>query len=73
MPPPRDTTAQAYAIQTAILRSLTPAEKFQAACEMSNFTHELALAGLRRQRPELTESELPRVLAELLYPPRKAR
>ena len=65
--PPRDTTARAHAIQTAIHRALSPAAKFRAAVEMSDFTHKLAEAGLRQRRPDCAASDVPRLLAETLY------
>jgi len=65
--PVRDTTARAQAIQTAIFRSLRPAERFRSAIEMSDFTHKLAEAGLRQRRPECDEDQIPRLLAEILY------
>ena len=66
--PPRDTSERAYAIQTTILRSLSPAQRFKSAVEMSDFTHELALAGLRMRRSDCTDANINRLLAETLFP-----
>lgn len=68
---PRDTSAQAHAIQMAILRSFTPAQRFQAAVEMSDFTHKLAVAGLRMRRPDCTDANVNRLLAESLFPQKR--
>jgi len=71
--PPRDTSSRAHAIQISILRSLTPAERFQSAVEMSDFTHKLAIAGLRGRRPDCTDANVNRLLAETLFQPRGRR
>ncbi|HUP60812.1 MAG TPA: hypothetical protein VNA69_10380 [Thermoanaerobaculia bacterium] len=34
---------------------------------MSNFTHELAAAGLKRRNPLCSEAEVRRLLVEILY------
>jgi len=66
--PPRDTSKRAYEIHTAILRSLSPGQKFKSAVEMSDFTHKLALAGLRTRRSDCTDANVNRLLAETLFP-----
>jgi hypothetical protein len=66
--PPRDSSDRAYAIQTAIFRSLTNRERFEAAVELSNFTHQLAIAGLRARRSDCTDENINRLLAEALFP-----
>jgi len=70
---PRDTTARAYEIQTEIFRSLTSGQRFWAAVELSDFTHKLAEAGLRMRRPDCTEANIQRLLAEELFPERRRR
>jgi hypothetical protein len=71
MMPPGDVTAAAYELQTSILRDQTPAEKFRAAVEMSDFTHRLALAGVRERHPGCPEEQVARILADELYPQRR--
>jgi len=65
--PIRDVSVAAQALQAAIHRRQTPAQRLRTAMEMSDFTHELALAGVKRRNPACTESEATRVLAEILY------
>jgi hypothetical protein len=59
---------RAYAVYTAIVRSLTPGQRFKAAVEMSDFTHKLAAAGLRLRRTDCTDENVNRLLAETLFP-----
>lgn len=68
---PLDTTPRAYEIQTEILRRQTPEQRFQAAIELSDMVHDLALAGLRADHPELSERELIHLLVERWYGVRK--
>jgi hypothetical protein len=69
--PPLDATPRALAIQTAIHRAQSADTKFRTAMEMSDFTHELVKAALRKERPELTETELQCALIERLYGERR--
>lgn len=62
-----DTTAEAAAVQTAVQRRLGSVGRFRAAVEMSELTRELAAAGLRARRPDLTEAEVRRELILQLY------
>jgi hypothetical protein len=63
-----DTTAKAHAIQVAIHRRLTPAERLRQAMDMSDAVRHFAVAGLRLRHPEYSETEITRALIELLYP-----
>jgi len=65
--PPRDTTAAAQALQASIHRRQTPAQRLRSAIEMSDFTHNLALAGLKLRNPTCTETDATFLLAEILY------
>jgi hypothetical protein len=69
--PPRDVSAEVYAIQLSILRAQTPAQKFRAAVEMSDFAHRLAQTGLRERHPDCTDENVGRMLAEEIYPQRQ--
>lgn len=43
------------------------AGRLRIALELSDFTHSLAIAGIRRRHPELSDEDARRKLAELLY------
>jgi len=62
-----DTNPEAAAIQAEIFRRMTPEQRVRLACEMSEGMRDVALAGLRSRRPELTEDELARELMRLMY------
>jgi hypothetical protein len=53
----RDTTAEAQSIQDEIHRKMGPERRFELAWELSLLAREFALAGIRRDHPEFTESE----------------
>jgi len=59
---PRDTTEKAAAVVAELNRALGPERRFLQALELSDTLRELAKAGLRSRRPELTEEELLRAL-----------
>jgi hypothetical protein len=65
--PPRDTTPEAKAIQIAAFQRQTPAERLRSAIELSDFTHRLALAGLKLRHPDCSDDQANRLLAEELY------
>lgn len=65
--PPRDTSKEAAEIQLEIQRQLGPSGRLELVNEMSDFARELAMAGLRRRRPDLNEEELHRELILCLY------
>ena len=67
MPLPLDTTADAAALHEESLRQLGPAGRLRIALELSDLTHAMAVAGIRRRHPELSEEEARRRLAEILY------
>ena len=64
---PRDTTAAAAALHEQAYRELGPAGRLRIALELSDFTHTLAVAGIRRRNPEYSEEDARRKLAEVLY------
>lgn len=63
----RDTSPKAAAVQQAIFRRMTPEQRLWLALEMSESMRDIALAGLRSRRPELSEAELSRELIRLMY------
>jgi hypothetical protein len=64
---PSDTTPEAIAIQQEVFRRMTTAERLRMALEMSESIRNVALAGLRSRRPELTPPELSSELLRLMY------
>jgi hypothetical protein len=62
-----DTSAAAAAIHEDAYRELGPAGRLRIALELSDFTHALAVAGIRSRHPEYTDEEARRRLAEILY------
>ena len=60
-----DTTPKAAALQTEVLRRLTPARRLALAVEMSEFARGLALLRLKAELPELSDRELRIRLARL--------
>ena len=62
-----DTHPTAAAIQAEVIRRLTPVQRLRMALEMSESVRNVALAGLRSRRPELTEEELSRELLRMMY------
>jgi len=71
--PLRDTTPAAQALQASIHRGQTPAQRLRSAIEMSDFTHNLALAGVKRRNPACTEMQATYLLAEILYARKRKR
>ncbi len=63
----RDTSPEAAAVQRAIFRRMTTEQRLRLALEMSDSMRNVALAGLRSRRPELSEAELSRELIRLMY------
>ena len=54
----RDTREAAERYQIEIYRSLSPVERFKIGVEMSDNIRDIAIAGLRRRFPELSETEI---------------
>lgn len=55
---PLDTAPKAAALQTKILRRLTPVRRLSLAVEMSEFARGLALARLKTEFPQVPDREL---------------
>jgi len=68
----RDTSPEAAALQLEAYRRMGPAGRLKLAFELSDFTHAMALAGIRARHPGLSEAEAYAKLAELLYRPGSA-
>lgn len=67
MPLPFDTTADAAALQEQAYREMGLAGRLRIALELSDLTHALAVAGIRRRHPGCSDEDARRKLAELLY------
>ena len=66
-----DTTAAA-ALHEDAYRELGLGGRLRIALKLSDFTHALAVAGIRSRHPEYTDEEARRKLAEILYTAEKA-
>jgi hypothetical protein len=53
-----DTSPEIEAMQLQIRRSMSPAQRFDLALEMSDFCRELRKAGIRRDHPDWSELEV---------------
>jgi len=62
-----DTSPEAAAFQREIFRRMTTAQRLCLALEMSESMRNVALAGLRSRRPELSADELSRELMRIMY------
>jgi len=51
-------------ISLTILRRLSPARRLETAFDLSDFSRELFLIGLRKRFPEKTEEEIHRIFLE---------
>lgn len=61
-----DTHPKIEALQIELWRTASPTRKMQMLAQLNQSAHLLALAGLRSQFPEASETELRRRLASLL-------
>jgi hypothetical protein len=62
---PADTTAAAQAIQDALLRRISPAEKLAQVARLSRMVDQLSVEGLRQRDPTVDERVLRYRRAEL--------
>jgi hypothetical protein len=62
----RDTTTEATAVQTAIYRRMTGAQRTLLAAEMSEAARSITLAGIRRRHPEYDDGQARYALFRLL-------
>jgi hypothetical protein len=70
--PPRDTSADALAVQRAVLRRLGRARRVELAFEMSEQAREISVLGAMAREPGITPAEararmLRRLLGDALY------
>lgn len=64
-----DTTPQADSRYHALLRRLSPAQRLEASMRLSQGVREMAVAGIRRLYPDISEHELQVRLTVRLYGP----
>jgi len=69
---PLDTSAAAAQLHEDAYRALGLAGRLRIALELSDLTHALATAGIRRRHPGISDEDARKKLAELLYLPQPA-
>jgi hypothetical protein len=52
-----DTSAEAIAVQVAVMRRLGPEGRLRVAVEMSEVTRQMTIEGMCRRQPGLTEAD----------------
>lgn len=62
-----DTSAEAAAVQLEVYRRLGPSGRVAIAAELSAATRSIAISGIRRRNPGLTQAQALRELMRLLY------
>jgi hypothetical protein len=62
---PADTTAAAQAVQDALQRRLSPADKLAQVARLSRMVDQLSVEGLRRRHPRATDGTIRDLRAEL--------
>ena len=60
---PRDTNATSHAAQVAALRRLGADGRVRIAADMSEAMRQIAIDGVRRRNPDITEAEAKRIVA----------
>jgi hypothetical protein len=61
-----DTRPEAELVLLSLLRLKTPAEKLSLVDQLNASVRKLALCGLRQRHPNLSDTQLQRLLADLL-------
>jgi hypothetical protein len=64
---PYDTSQAAAAFHEEALRRLGPSGRFKIALELSDLSHALAVAAIRRRHPEYNDDQACQELAHVLY------
>lgn len=64
---PHDTTAEVETLHEESYRQLGISGRLRIALELSDFTHSLAVAGIKRRHPSCSDEEARRRLAQSLY------
>lgn len=63
---PKDTDSEAYAVQIALLRNMSGADRVSLLVAMSEQAREVSRAGIRQRHPQYTDAEIQQALARLL-------
>jgi hypothetical protein len=62
-----DTSPDAFAVQLACLRRMSPSERIRRTCAMSRRIREMGIDAIRRRHPELNDNERQLLFIELTY------
>lgn len=62
---PRDTSAQAYAMQLESIRRLSPAQRAERGVALCEFTREACRAGIRHRHPDYSPADVEAALHRL--------
>jgi hypothetical protein len=62
-----DTSAEAHAVQMDCLRAMTPQQRIELTCSISQQVRRMAFDAIRRLNPQLSEEEVQLVFIELTY------
>lgn len=62
-----DTSAEAEAVQLDLLRQMTPQQRIEKMCGLSNRVREMAFQAIRRRHPESCEEDIRLKFIELTY------
>ncbi len=64
---PSDTTPEAWAAQLAVLRSMSGAQRVEAALRLTRLARESSRAGIRARHPDYGEDEVQRAFFRMLH------
>lgn len=64
---PLDTTPETARFQDEAYRRIGEAGRLRAALELSDLTHQFALAGIKQRNPGMSDADARRELASMLY------
>lgn len=70
---PRDTHAEAHAVQLRAYRAMAPEQRAQIALELSDDMRSIAREGIRMRHPEYSQEQIRRALVRLLHGAEAAR
>ncbi len=62
-----DTSAEAEAVQLELLRQMTPQQRIEKMCGLSQQVRQMAFQAIRRQHPEYSEDEVKWTFIALTY------
>ena len=62
-----DTSSEALTVQLECLRRMSPNERLERSCAMSNQVKRMAFAAIRRRHPDFSEEEVRLKFIELTY------